>query len=57
MAEKREKPNGQFGYQPGGNNNRGSQPSTPGQGYQPTNNGSGNHNPVPPSGGTSVQEK
>ena len=57
MAEKREKPNGQFGYKPGGNNNRGYQPSTPGQGYQPTNNGSGNHNPVPPSGGTSVQEK
>ncbi|MFR2765353.1 MAG: hypothetical protein ACLTF6_00870 [Clostridium sp.] len=51
-----DKKNGQFGYQPGGIEKRGYQPTKPGNGYQPTTSGPSQPS-TPPSGGSAVQDK
>ena len=57
MEKKKNQPNGNFGYQPNGLNNRGYQPN----GNSGTNNSQqarrGEFNPTPPSGGSSIQDK
>ncbi len=47
---------GQFGYQPVRIEEKGYQPTKPGNGYQPTTSGP-SHPSTPPSGGTAVQDK
>jgi hypothetical protein len=48
---------GKYGYQPGKTEERGYQPTKPGNGYQPTTSGSAQPTPsTPPSGGSAVQD-
>lgn len=48
---------GKYGYQPGKTEERGYQPTKPGNGYQPTTSGPVQPAPsTPPSGGSAVQD-
>lgn len=46
-----------YGYQPGGSQQRGYQPTNPGNGYQPSRSGTGTQpSPKPPSSGTAIKK-